>query len=75
MNQELLFEIIRKVEAEGFKIRGIVFDCGNQGIMSELGFYKGRYHFKNPADPARDICLSQVCEYFIITFLVKFMFY
>ena len=50
-------DMLRQREAEGFKIRGIVFDCGNQGIMSELGFYQGRYHFKNPADPARDICL------------------
>ena len=39
MTKELLFDIINKVEADGFEIRGIVFDCGNQGVMSELGFY------------------------------------
>ena len=57
MNKDLLFDIIKRVEAEGFKIRGIVFDCGNQTIMSQLGFYTGKYFFKNPADPSRDVCL------------------
>ena len=57
MTKELIFDIIKKVEADGFEIRGIVFDCGNQGVMSELGFYKGQHFFKNPFDPTRDVCL------------------
>ena len=53
MDKDLLFEIILRMEAEGFKIYYIIFDCGNQKLMSKLGFYKGEHCFPNPADPKR----------------------
>ena len=57
MSKDLLFDIIKRVEAEGFEVRGIAFDLGNKGLMSQLGFFDGQYFFKNPYDPSRDVCM------------------
>ena len=57
MSKDLLFDIIKRVEGEGFEIRGISFDLGNKSLMSQLGLYDGQYFFKNPFDPSRDVCM------------------
>ena len=57
MTKELLFDVIKKLESEGFEIRGIAFDMGNHGLMSELGLFEGHYFFQNPYDATRDVCM------------------
>ena len=63
MTKDLLFEIISKVEADGFEIRGISFDLGNKSLMSQLGFFDGEYFFQNPYDPTRDVCMFPGNQY------------
>ena len=58
MTKKLLFEIIKKVEDNGFRIYGITFDCGNKTLIKELEIEsKGKYWFENPHDPTRNVYL------------------
>ena len=57
MTKNLIEEIIVECESRGIKIQGLVFDCGNSTILSELDFHKLNYKFVNPADPSRFVYL------------------
>ena len=58
MTKELLVEIISKMEDEGFKIMGVIFDCGNQTLIKDCGIIQsGKFSFPNPRDPNRNVYL------------------
>ena len=44
------------MEDNGFKIYGIIFDCGNKTLIKELEIESGgKYFFPNPCDPTRNV--------------------
>ena len=56
MNKKLILEIIKEMEDNGFKIYGIIFDCGNKTLIKELEIESGgKYFFPNPCDPTRNV--------------------
>ena len=57
MTKQLLDEIIMKVEAIGFHVRGVTFDLGNKTFLQQTGFFQGNYSFANPADPNRSVLM------------------
>ena len=58
MNRELLMKIITVCEGNKAKVREIVCDMGNCGLLSKLGFYSNKtYYFDNPVDQNRKVCI------------------
>lgn len=56
MNKKLILEIIEKMEDNGFKIYGLIFDCGNKTLIKELEIESnGKYWLQNPSDPTRNV--------------------
>ena len=54
MTKELLLSIITRMEKEGFTIKGISFDLGNNTLTKELN-YQQHHYFHNPFDPSRKV--------------------
>ena len=57
MTIDILSEIIRALEERGFTVRGVSFDLGNKGFMSQSKFNEGKYYIPHPADPRRKFYL------------------
>ena len=53
MTIEILSQITRSLEQEGFLVHGASFDLGNKTFMSEAKFSKGEYYIEHPVDPTR----------------------
>ena len=46
------------MEDEGFKIFGVIFDCGNQTLIKDCEIIQsGKFSFPNPRDPNRNVYL------------------
>ena len=53
MTHDLMWSIVREIEAKGFRVWGATFDLGNKKFQSEFGLYTGTYRVKNPFAPDR----------------------
>ena len=55
MDKKLLNEIITKMENNGFKVYGAVFDMGNHTLIKQLKLKDGNYFMENPVDASRNV--------------------
>ena len=56
MRKDLLLDLIKKCEAAGAKVQGVVFDLGNHGFLKEFQILSdGQNRIQNPVDQNRDI--------------------
>ena len=55
MTKKLIHKIIKRMESEGFKIRGVVCDMGNPTFNKQFDMKNLNHFFKNPADETRNV--------------------
>ena len=53
MTMDLLWLIVKHLEENGFRVRGVSFDLGNKKFQSEFGLHSEVYKVRNPFTPNR----------------------
>ena len=53
MTMDLLWLIMKHLEENGFRVRGVSFDLGNKKFQSEFGLHSEVYKVRNPFTPNR----------------------